>query len=93
MSAGDILITIVIWLYERTLLLLPTEVEFLPINTFIGYLDSFKDNLVYAFSGISKLFPVELLFIVISVVIVGEVILFGVKIGMFVINLIRGSGA
>lgn len=93
MSAGDILITIVIWLYKNTLLLLPTEIGFLPIDTFTAYLDSFKETLIYAFSGIAKIFPIELLFIIISVVIAGEIILFGVKIGMFIINLIRGSGA
>lgn len=93
MSAGDILITIVIWLYKHTLMLLPIEVDILPIDTFTGYLDSFKINLVYAFSGIAKLISIELLFIVILVVITGEIILFGIKTGTFVINLIRGSGA
>ncbi len=93
MSAGDIIITIVIWLYKNTLLLLPTQIDILPYATFVGYLDSFKTNLVYAFSGFAKLFPVELGFILISVIITGEIILFGVKAGTFVINLIRGSGA
>lgn len=93
MSAGDILITIVIWLYRNTLLLLPTEVDVLPLATFTGYLDGLKDTLIYAFSGIAKVFPIDILFIIISVVITGEIILFGVKAGRFVINLIRGSGA
>lgn len=93
MSAGDVLITIAIWLYKHTFLLLPTEIEFFPIATFVGYLDSFKANLGFAFSGIAKIFPIELLLIIVSVVITGEIILFGIKIGMFVVNLIRGSGA
>lgn len=93
MSAGDILLTIVIWLYKNTLALVPTQIDFLPYDTFVGYLDSFKTNLVYAFSGIAKLFPIDLVFIIISVVIAGELILFGVKGGIFIINLIRGSGA
>lgn len=93
MSAGDIIITIAIWLYKNTFLLLPTEVDVLPISTFTGYLDSFKEILVYAFSGIANIFPIELLFIIIFVIITGEIILFGIKIGMFIINLIRGSGA
>jgi len=93
MSAGDVLITIVIWLYKNTLLLLPTEVDIFPLATFAGYLEGLQTNLVYAFSGIAKLFPIELLIIIISVVILGELILLGVKAGMFVINLVRGSGA
>lgn len=93
MSAGDVLITIVIWLYKNTFLRLPTEIGILPINTFTGYLDGLKTNLVYSFSGFAKLFPIELLFIIILVIITGEIILFGVKVGIFVINLIRGSGA
>jgi len=93
MSAGDILLTIVIWLYKNTLLQLPNEIEFLSYATFVNYLDSFKTNLVYAFSGIAKLFPIDLLLIIISVIIAGEIILFGIKAGTFVVNLIRGSGA
>lgn len=93
MSAGDILITIVIWLYRNTLLLLPNQIDLLPINTFIGYLESFKVNLVYAFSGIAKLFPIDLLLTIVLVIMAGELILFGVKAGTFVINLFRGSGA
>jgi hypothetical protein len=93
MSAGDVLITIVIWLYKNTFLRLPTEINILPINTFIGYLDSLKTNLTYSLSGIAKIFPIDLLFTLILVVIAGEIILFGVKVGIFVINIIRGSGA
>ena len=93
MSAGDILLTIIIWLYKNTLGNLPTEVGLLSLNTFVNYLDSFKANLIYAFSGLASIFPVELLFIIVSIIISGELILFGIKIGMFVINIIRGSGA
>jgi hypothetical protein len=93
MSAGDILLTIVIWLYKNTILNLPDEIGFLPISTFAGYLDSFKTNISYALSGIAKLFPVDLLLILVSVIISGEILLFGIKGGTFVVNIIRGSGA
>lgn len=93
MSAGDILLTIIIWLYNNTLGLLPNEIGILPIDTFTDYLNSFKDILVYAFSGIANIFPIGLLFIIVSVIITGEILLFGIKIGMYIINLIRGSGA
>lgn len=93
MSAGDILITIVTWLYQNTLQNLPDEIGLLPLATLVSYLDAFKDTLVYALSGISNIFPIGLLLIIISVIVAGELILFAIKIGMFVINLIRGSGA
>ena len=93
MSAGDILITIVTWLYQNTLQNLPTEIGPLPLATLVSYLDGFKDTLVYALSGIANIFPIGLLLIIVSVIVAGELILFAIKIGMFVINLIRGSGA
>ena len=93
MSAGDVIVTIVIWLYKNAVSILPTEMSFFPISTFVGYLDSFKTNLIYAFSGIAKLFPMDLVLIIVSVIIAGELILFGVKAGTFLVNLIRGSGA
>jgi hypothetical protein len=93
MSAGDIVITIVIWLYKSAVSILPTEIGFFPLATLTDYLDSFKTNLVYAFSGVAKFFPMDLLLIIISVIIAGEFILFGVKAGTFLINLVRGSGA
>ena len=93
MSAGDILLTIVIWLYKLSTSILPTEIGILPLNTFTGYLAGLENNLVYAFSGIAKFFPMDLTFVLISVVISGELILFGVKAGIFLVNIIRGSGA
>jgi hypothetical protein len=93
MSAGDIVITIVIWLYKGAISILPSEIGFFPLATLTGYLDGFKTNLVYSLSGISKLFPVDLALIIVSVIIAGELILFGVKAGIFVVNLIRGAGA
>lgn len=94
MSVVDIIITFVIWLYKSTILaILPTEIGFLPYNTFTAYLGGLETNLVYAFSGIYKLFPIDLLLILVLVILTGEGILFLVKIATFVINIIRGSGA
>ncbi len=94
MSAGDILLTIIIWLYQHTLLpLLPTQIDFLPIATYESTLEGLQGNLAYAFSGVNKLFPLDLLLGVILVIITAELILFLVKIAMFVINVVRGSGA
>ena len=94
MSAGDIIITIIIWLYRHTLLpILPTQITFLPIATYQSTLQGLEGNLAYAFSGVNKLFPLELLLGVVLTIITAELILFLVKIAMFVINVVRGSGA
>jgi len=93
MSAGDILITIIIWLYKNTLLNLPENVAGLSLAEFESFLNGLKANLTYSLSGISNVFPVDWAFTFIGVVIAGELIILAVKGGIFVINLIRGSGA
>lgn len=93
MSAGDIILTIIIWLYKNTLLNLPTDIGGLSLSEFSGFLDGLEGNLTYIFSGISNFFPIGWAFIFISVVIAGELIMFLIKQIVFVINLIRGSGA
>lgn len=80
MSAGDILITIATWLYNGAVGLLPVEMNILPISTFTGYLEAFKDNLISGLSAISPIFPVDLLLIIFLIIMTGELILFG-KIG------------
>lgn len=94
MSAGDILLTIIIWLYQHTLLaVLPTQIGFLPIATYQSTLQGLEGNLAYAFSGVNKLFPLDLLLGIVLLIITAEIILFGVKIATFIINIVRGSGA
>lgn len=93
MSAGDVLLTIVIWLYKNTLLNLPTEVAGLSLSSFTDFLDGIEANLTYSFSGISHLFPLDWAFIFISVIIAGELIMFLIRQIVFLINVIRGSGA
>jgi hypothetical protein len=93
MSAGDILLTIVNWLFKTSLGLLPAEISFLSYADFVSTLDGLKDNLVYIFSGLGNVMPIALVFVLISVIMAGELILFGIKSVMFMINLIRGSGA
>ena len=93
MSAGDILITIVTWLYNGAIGLLPVQIDILPLATFTGYLEAFKDNLVNGLSAITPVFPVDLLLVIFLIIMTGELILFGIKAVVFAINLIRGSGA
>ncbi len=93
MSAGDILITIATWLYNGAVGLLPVEIDILPLATFTGYLEGFKDTLISGLSAVTPFFPVDLLLIIFLIIMAGELILFGIKAGIFAINLIRGSGA
>lgn len=94
MSAADILISIVISFIKRLLIpILPTSIPFFSYENFLATLDSLKVNLVYSLSGISLFFPVDLLLNIILAIIFAEIALFTFRIGKFVINLFRGSGA
>jgi len=90
----NLLITAIIFLIQKLLLpALPTSISFLPIETFTDTLNGIQANLIYSLSGISFFMPVDLLFALILVVIFAEISLFIFKMGVFIINLMRGSGA
>lgn len=90
----DALISVVIFLIQRLLLpVLPTSLPFLPINTFSESLYSAQINLIPALSGLGLIFNVPLLFGILSAIMIGELSLIIFKIGTFVINVARGSGA
>lgn len=95
MSIGDLILTAVIFLIQKLVLpLLPDSLPFLPFNTFTAILNSdIKNDLIYAFSGIGKLLPVDLILIFVLVVIFAEITLAMIKMGIFIINLVRGAGA
>lgn len=94
MSVGDILLSIVIFLIQRLLLpILPTSIPFLPYNSFVATLTGLETDLTYSLSGLGLLFPVDLLLTMILVIIFAETTLFVFRMGKFVINLVRGSGA
>lgn len=94
MSVGDLLIEIVIFLIQRLLLpVLPSSIGFVPIETFTATLDGLKENFIYSLSGLDFFIPTGLLLGLILLIIFAEVSLFLFKTGVFIINLVRGSGA
>lgn len=91
---ADILLDFVIFLIQRLLLpVLPNSIDFYPIEVFSANLYAVKSNLITSFSGLGQLFPINLILIIFSVIIFSEIILFSFKIGVFLINIVRGSGA
>jgi hypothetical protein len=95
MSIADYLLTAIIYLIQKLILpLLPENMPFLSFETLTGILNSdVKNDLIFAFSGIGKLLPVNLILIIFLVIIFAEITLTTIKMGIFVINLVRGSGA
>jgi hypothetical protein len=90
----DFLLSIVIFLIQKLLMpVLPSSLPFLSISTFSGFLSGVQNNLTYALSGLGFFMPVDLLLSLILIVFVAEAGLLLFKIGTFLINLGRGSGA
>lgn len=91
---SNTILSFVIWFYQNTFLrVLPTDLPFFPFSTYAGYLDTAKANLTNAFSSIGFIFPIDFLIIIIEAIIAAELLLFVVKIAMYVINIFRGAGA
>jgi len=95
MSIADFLISVVIFFLQNIIYpLLPINLPFLSISKLTEFLNSdLKNDIIFAFSGIGKIFPIKFIFLMLIVIISGEIILGFIKIGKFLINLIRGSGA
>lgn len=91
---GDLGLTIIIFLIQRLLLpILPASISFLPIETFSATLTGIKTNLIYSLSGVGFFMPVDLILALVLLVIFAEISLMVFKLGVFVLNLVRGSGA
>jgi hypothetical protein len=95
MSIADFLISIAIFFLQNLILpILPTNFPLLPYNQLSSFLNrNLKNDIIYAFSGVGKLFPIKFLVLMVVFIISAEVILAFVRMGKFIINLIRGSGA
>ena len=95
MSIADFLISIIIFFLQKIIYpLLPVNLPFLSISKLTEFLNSdLKNDIIFAFSGVGKIFPIKFIFLMLIVIISGEIILGLIKIGKFLINLIRGSGA
>lgn len=94
MSVADILITIVIYLIETLLLpILPVSVGAFTISEFSSGLLAIKSNLIYGLSGIGFFMPVSLILNLVLLILFAEFSLMLFKMGVFIVNLVRGSGA
>jgi len=95
MSVADFLISIAIFFLQNIIFpILPTNFPFLPYRQLSNFLNSdLKNDIIYAFSGVGKLFPIKFLVLMVIFIISAEIILAFVRVGKFIINLIRGSGA
>jgi hypothetical protein len=95
MSVMDFLISIAIFFLQNIILpILPVNFPLLPYDQLNNLLNSdLKNDFIYAFSGVGKLFPIKFLVLMIVFIISAEIILAFIKMGKFIINLIRGSGA
>jgi len=92
MSIADILLSIVIWIFEN--LILPVLPQNLPALSFVSFNEilqgSLKHNLIYSFSGLANLMNLKLLFTLLASIIFAELVFWLVKAGFFIIKMIRG---
>jgi len=92
MSIADIVISLINFLFQKLLLpILPTNLPLFSFASFQTLLTgSLKHNLIYAFAGLNQLFNLELLFILLSTMIVAEILFWSIRAGILIIKLVRG---
>ena len=92
MSIADILISVITWIFQKLILpILPTNMPLLSFDSFQDILTgTLPHNLIYSFAGLNQFFNIQLLFILLSTIIVGELLFWLVKAGFFIVKLIRG---
>lgn len=92
MSVADIFLTLITWIFQNLILpLIPTN---LPLISFAEFNDvltgSLQHNIIYSFSGLTGLFNLRLLFILLTSIIFGEILFWLVRAGFFLVKLVRG---
>lgn len=70
---------------------MPNEIPAFPLDAFVAHLDAIKNTIVNVFSGWGAIFPIDLIFSLLLVVIGAELILFGYHIICALINLFTGQ--
>ena len=91
---ADTIFTLLIWTIQHSILaILPTEFAFMPLLTFKNALEGMSNFFTSSFAGLNNIFPSYFFIGIIILIISAEVILFAIKGTMYIINLIRGSGA
>ena len=90
----DIILNIVIWLFQNTVLrLMYVNLPLLSYSEYQSLLMTIRTEIVPPFSSLNNLFPIDLLIIFVIIMLIAELVLLMIKGSMYVINLIRGSGA
>ena len=94
MSIADVLITLITWVFQKIILpIFPVNLPFLSFATFQGILNgTLKHNFIWGLAGLNHFINLNLLFILVGVVIFGEILFWTIKAGFFLVKLIRGSG-
>lgn len=94
MSIADVLISLITFIIQKLVLpLLPTNLPFFSIATFNALLNSsLKHNLEWSFAGLNPLFNLQLVFILLIAIIYGEILYWGLRVGIFLAKLFRGGG-
>lgn len=92
MSVADIILSLIIWLFQKLILpILPTNLPALSFASFEAILGgTLKHNLIYSFAGLNEILNIKLIFILMSSIIFAEIVFWLVKAGFFVIKMIRG---
>lgn len=91
---ADTIFTFIIWFVQHGILaVLPSEFSAIPLATYQTTLLNMSAFLTSSFGSINQIFPIYILLSLVIVGITAEIILFGIKATMFILNLVRGAGA
>jgi len=92
MSVADILLSLVIWIFQKLILpVLPTDLPLVSFDTFTATLEgTLQHNLTYSFAGLNQFFNLQLLFILLASIVFGEMLFWLVRAGFYLVKLIRG---
>jgi len=91
---ANLLLDGVIFIIQKMLLpIMPSNIPFLSLDTYNGFLQTAGANLVVAFSGLGDLFCIDFILTFILVILTAELLLFAWKSIVFILNVFRGSGA
>lgn len=92
MSIADVVISIVIFFFQKMILpVLPVNLPLLSYSEFNTLLaGTLGHNLSYAFAGLNNLMNLKLLFIVLVSVIFAELLFWLVRAGIWIVKFVRG---
>lgn len=92
MSIADIILSMITWIFQKLVLpVFPYDLPGLSWSEFAGILQgTLKHNLIYSFAGLNELFNLKLLFLLLSSIIVGEILFWLVRAGLYMAKLVRG---